>query len=76
MFVPYCFSPEDCTVLRNTLIVLVREYDRQKKGVLLYVCSYIVLMNWGAKTVPVTKCKTNLQRNPNCTHRGIPLLIE
>lgn len=42
--------PEDGSVLRNPLVVLVWEDDWQVEGILLCVCTHIVLMDWRRHT--------------------------
>lgn len=61
--VSYCFFPENWAVLRNTLVVLVREYNRQKERVLLCICTYIILMNCKENMTNVIKCEKNYKEN-------------
>lgn len=42
----YCFPPKNCSVLRDTLMVLVREGHRQEEGALLCIISNVILMDW------------------------------
>lgn len=41
----HCFPPQNCTVLRDTLVVLVRKGHRQEEGALLRIVSDVVLMD-------------------------------
>lgn len=38
--------PQDGSVLRNPLVVLVREDDWHEEGILLCICAHIVLVHW------------------------------
>lgn len=44
--VTHGFPPKNCTVLRDTLIVLVRKGHGQEEGALLRVVSNVILMDW------------------------------
>lgn len=42
----HCFPPQNCTVLRDSLIVLVRKCHGQEEGALLCIISNVILMDW------------------------------
>lgn len=68
-------SPKYGMVLRNALIILVRQYNRQKEGVFLCICTYIILMNCWEKNKQLYQSQGRHTHPLTCRIRVTPVNI-